>query len=68
MNCYMCGNPATRRVTSDLDIEGIPLCNGNTCKMLLDVELMTADDGVMKRLDQHRKHLHKENGNKMPKQ
>lgn len=67
MTCYMCGSPATRRVTPDLDIDGIPLCDTNECKMLLDVELMMPDDGAMKRVEQHRKRLHKARGNKHTK-
>ena len=32
VRCYMCGEPCTGRLTPDIDIPGIPLCDARQCK------------------------------------
>jgi hypothetical protein len=68
MNCYMCGSPATRRMTPDLDISGIPLCAEEHCYAGLVVVFWanpTGDDARLNKvLLRERKKLHKEAGNK----
>jgi hypothetical protein len=65
MNCYMCGCIASKRISPDLDIFGIPLCQDNDCAQLLALVLMTEMDEskVKKRLDKMRKDRHKKAGN-----
>lgn len=37
--CRVCGKPATRRLSPDLDIDGVPVCDDETCLMAVWVEL-----------------------------
>ena len=45
--CQECGQPATRQITTDPDIRGIPICNESVCEHRARVRLMMvmfADD------------------------
>ena len=37
--CHVCGKPATRRISPDLDIAGIPLCDSQECWLKAQIEL-----------------------------
>jgi hypothetical protein len=39
MNCSQCTNEATRFVTNDMDIQGIPLCDDPDCYTKVLVQL-----------------------------
>ena len=41
MSCYICGNKAVKRMTPDLDIKGIELCDDKSCHQLLMLVLYT---------------------------
>ena len=45
--CYICKKPATKRMTNDIDIEGIPLCDDEQCKARLYVELWIEQEKIM---------------------
>lgn len=65
--CYMCGAESTKRLTPDLDINGIPLCGEQVCGDLLRAFMIQPDldmnKALMTALEGHRKRLHKEKGN-----
>jgi hypothetical protein len=66
MNCYICGNEATKRLTPDMDIKGMPMCDNIDCKQLLQLVLFTYEDDenvAEKRLQKLRKKKHLENNN-----
>lgn len=69
-SCYMCGSPATRRITLDLDIDGVKLCDANECASYLRMSLNEGEDDerIERMIQRDRKRLHKARGNKMPKQ
>jgi hypothetical protein len=62
VRCYMCGEPCTGRLTNDLDIPGIPLCDASRCKGI--IVMMLSDPAGETWLERERKRLHMENGNK----
>lgn len=66
MTCYMCGSPATRRFTLDLDIEGVRLCDKADCHAAITLFFLGPDEDE-KLLLKWRRSLHKSRGNKMPK-
>ena len=63
MNCYICGNTATRRLTPDMDIHGLSLCDSKDCQQLLLLGMWTDTEKSEKFLDRIRKRKHKENNN-----
>lgn len=66
MNCYICGNEATKSLSPDMDIQGIPLCEKVDCVQLLQLVLFTHADNeavAEKRLAKLRKKKHLENNN-----
>ena len=66
MNCYICGNEATKRMTPDMDIQGMPMCDSIDCKQLLQLVLFTYEENeaiAEKRLTKLRKKKHLENNN-----
>ena len=44
MNCSQCTDPATRMVTPDLDIGGIPLCDNPDCYTKIVEQLLDYAD------------------------
>lgn len=62
MTCYMCGSPATRRMSPDMDIYGILLCGDVQCETAWWAITVEGENW-----DKWRKRLHKSRGNKMPK-
>ena len=40
MKCHVCNNESTRRLTPDLDIKGIPVCDSEECERKIRIELM----------------------------
>lgn len=65
MNCYICGNVATKRLSPDMDMQGIPLCQDADCRQILTLVMFTIDDPVKaeKRLNKIRKDKHLKNKN-----
>ena len=65
MNCYICGNAATKRMTPDLDIKGIELCEDRNCHQLLTLAIYTDGDtpNIERRIQKIRKNKHRERGN-----
>ena len=44
MTCSQCTDPATRLVTPDMDIRGIPLCDDPDCYIKLVAQLLDYGD------------------------
>ena len=44
MTCSQCADPATRFLTPDMDIRGIPLCDNPDCYIKLVAQLMDYAD------------------------
>lgn len=65
-SCFMCGNAATHRLSPDLDIKGIALCDSLPCKHAIHLFLMD-DNPAYDLLDRWRKRLHKDANNKYTK-
>lgn len=42
LKCAQCGKPATKRLTVDLDIQGIPLCDSEECELRVRAALWEA--------------------------
>jgi len=40
MKCSKCYKEATRRLSPDFDIAGIPVCNSYDCELLIRIELL----------------------------
>ena len=53
--CHVCGKPATKRVTNDIDIAGIPLCDDERCKHRLFAELWMELDKIQEQYEAHQK-------------
>lgn len=68
MNCYICGNAATKRLTPDLDAEGVTLCDDKSCHQLLMLAIYTDGDipNIERRIQKIRKNKHRERGNSLP--
>lgn len=65
--CHMCGSTATKRLTPDLDIRGIPLCDDKKCRDTVDFYFAMAAMNEPKAEQKHqrqRKAMHKAKGNK----
>lgn len=66
--CYMCGAPSTKRLTPDLDIQGIPLCADAVCGDRVKLFVLQPDlemnQALMYGLERERRKLHKEKGNR----
>ncbi len=63
--CFMCGNPATKRMSPDMDMFGIPLCIDADCQQLLTFALLS-DEGEKKieaTITRLRKARHKKTNN-----
>ena len=65
MKCYICGNVANRRLSPDMDMQGIPLCQDADCRQILTLVMFTIDDPVKaeKKLNKIRKDKHLKNNN-----
>jgi hypothetical protein len=63
--CFMCGNRATKRMSPDMDIYGIPLCIDSDCSQLLAFALLSdeEEDKIEATITRFRKLRHKQANN-----